>query len=454
VSDAPAPGHERRWELLCWAFALLAVAYAAAVHHGIGPRPMSLHLDWYQPRGFLEEWDWLSWAFEPPRRLFVVLTLPVLALTAAVFITGRSALPRALALSSVVATLLFCFYGVIAQRIWEFFFWRASAVLVLMSLAVGFAMAAPFLAASWLRLGWPLRLALYLPVCFAVVAFIRNATGTDLNLRFAISPWPAVPVFGIEVGALFVMVWLLGAAIGVAGLAWARAGGPRVPAILGGIALAIAVPVALLAAGSALSMLPFRAGAGTLLAVAVACALAVALAGTVGVRRRAEALRERAVHLAVGAALIALPLLSAEAWARWDYYTTREHRAGELIDAMQRYYEKEDIYPDELDELVAGGYLDRLPEPAIGFGFLYDGRFRYRSFGTSYILEFPAPRWVECAYNPPYEDEDGEEGEEAVEEREADEELEAWETADYAAPGAGESLGGAWSCPSRPPELW
>ena len=48
-----------------------------------------------------------------------------------------------------------------------------------------------------------------------MIALVRNATGTDPSLPFSISPWPAVPVFAIEVGALFVMVWMLGAALGV-----------------------------------------------------------------------------------------------------------------------------------------------------------------------------------------------------------------------------------------------
>lgn len=445
-----APGPRR--ELLCWAFALLAVAYAFFVYQGMGPMPSVLSPRWYQPRGFLRLWDWLAFAFEPPRRVIPVFAFPAAALAAAVFLSGRSALARALALSSLVATVLFCFYGQFAVRVWEFFHWRGSVVLALTAVCVGFALAAPFLAASWLRLSWTWRLVTYLPVVFAVIALIRNATGTDPHLRFAISPWPAIPVFGIEVGALFVMVWLLGATLGVTGLARARAGAPRLVSIGGGIALGIGVPCALLALGSALSMLPFRAGGGTLVAVAAACGLAILLTGTLAARGGADVLRRRALHLAVGTALIAVPLLTGEAWARWDYYWTREHRAGELIDALQRYYNKEQVYPDELDELVTGHYLDALPQPDIGFGFLYDGKFRYRSFGTSYILEFPAPRWVECAYSPPYEDEDDDEDAAANEKK--DEDLEAWESADYAAPGGDESLGGSWSCPSKPPELW
>ena len=130
-----------------------------------------------------------------------------------------------------------------------------------------------------------------------------------------------------------------------------------------------------------------------------------------------------------------MPLLSAEALARWDYHRTREVRARAIIDALDRYAIEEDLYPDELEQLVAAGQLASLPRPAIGFRFLDDRGFRYQSFGTSFILEFVAPRWVECAYTPPFDDE---------------EEL---ETGD--APGAGERhLDESWSCPSSPPELW
>ena len=54
-----------------------------------------------------------------------------------------------------------------------------------------------------------------------------------------------------------------------------------------------------------------------------------------------------------------------------------------------------------------------------------------RASAPAIILEFSAPRWIQCAYNPPYADEY---------EEEEDAEL--------------EDLGGSWSCPSKPPELW
>ncbi len=419
-----------RGELLGWILTVLALLYAFAIHHGIGPTPMTAELAWYQPRGFLSHWSWLAWAFETTRRAMLVFTTPVVVLSIAVFVAGHSAVARGLALSSVLATLLFVYYGDAATRVWQFFHWRASAVLALIALVLGFALAAALLAASWLRLRWPLRLAVFLPVCFGVLAFVRNATGTDPNLPFAISPWPAVPVFAIEVGGLFVMVCLIGAALGVGGIALARSReNSSAAAPVAGVILGIGVPVALLAAGSALSLLPFKAGAETFGFVAVACAIAIAFSSATG-DLSPEAMRARTRHLALGAALIAVPLFSSEVWARWDYYWTREHRAREIINAMEQHLEKEGLYPDELEDLVKTGYLDEIPEPAIGFGFLYDGHFRYRSFGSSFILEFPAPRWVECAYTPPYDYEEEEEYEEE------------------------EGLDEAWSCPEKPPELW
>jgi hypothetical protein len=120
---------------------------------------------------------------------------------------------------------------------------------------------------------------------------------------------------------------------------------------------------------------------------------------------------------------------------RVDYATTRDAQAGRLIDALQSHYDQESLYPEKLEELVAAGYLEKVPRPRIGFAWLSQQDFLYQSFGTSYILEFSAPRWIQCAYNPPYQDEYEEEYEE-----EDEEDL--------------EDLGGSWSCPSKPPELW
>jgi hypothetical protein len=426
--------------------------YALLVFYGIGVPAEGVARHWYEPRSFLFDVPGLAGVLAGIGPALAWVGAPAAVLAAGVLLFGRSALAGALAVSLALACLLFAFYGIQAPRVWEFFGWRGSVVLWLVALVVGASLTAPLLAASWLRQRWPLRLALYLPPAFAGVAFVRNATGTDPALRYSISPWPAVPVFGIELGAILVFSWLCGAAIAVAALERRRATASRVAHALG-IGVGLATPVLLLGAGSALGLLPFTADRRVFVPTVAACALTVGAVATL----RAQGvgvLGRRARRLAVGAALIGIPLIAGQALARWDYYRTREHDARSIIDALAAYYEREQLYPDALQDLVRSGDLRRVPTPSIGFSFLYDGDFRYESFGTSFILEFPAPRWVECAYTPPYLDEaeDGE-GEPLPSEAAAagDEGSESWETDPI---GAGEALDEAWSCPSAPPELW
>jgi hypothetical protein len=453
------------------ALAGASLLYLLLIHHGIGPGPAGVELRWYEPRGFLLRWGWLSFAFESTPRLLVVLSLPAVAISLATVAATASSVARAISVTCAVATPLYLFYGDQATRVWEWFGWRASAVLGMLAVCVGLSLTAPLLAASWLRLRWPARIAAYLPFAFGAVAFIRNATGTDPSLRFNLSPWPAVPVFGLEVAAFFIAGWLLGMALGLRGVAEWNRGSGGAARLAFGLGLGIALPLSLLAAGSALSLFPFRVDRGEYLASALVCALAIGLAASLGVRGDAEGLRLRSLYSGVGGLLVLLPILVGQAWARFDYFATRELRAREIIDALDAWIEREGVYPDELAELVASRELAAIPRPAIGFGFLYDGEFRYRSFGTSFLLEFPAPRWVECAYTPAYADEEDLDEEEGPG---GDEELEAWERPVAAgadepaeegaaggagAPEAGEAaqdaeLGEAWSCPSKPPELW
>jgi hypothetical protein len=431
--------------LIGWAAVAAALGYAVLVHYGVGPSNQGMAWHWYTPRTFLLDIELLYPVFESLGRALVGVAIPALALAAVAVALCRSAVGRALALASVAAALLFTFYGVQAPFVWNFFHWRASAVLSLTAVVVGFSLAAPWLAKSWLRLSWPLRLLVYLPVVFAVFAFVRNATGTDESLQFAISPWPAVPVFGIEVAALFIAAWLGGTGLGLHALARSRKpdGGRAWAPLVAGLLLGVALPALLLWIGSALELFPFRAGAKTYLGASLVTALSIA-AGPL-VRGGGELLRLRARHALVGAALIGIPLVGSEALARYDYYVTREVRARRIIDALEDYLGRKTVYPDSLEELVTAGDVDSIQEPSIGFGFLYDAKFRYQNFGTSFILEFAAPRWVECAYTPPFSDEeDGEVGATVDDEAQPDDETE---------PG-GEGLDEAWSCPSKPPELW
>jgi hypothetical protein len=409
---------------LVWLITLVTWIYAVVIHHGVAPsRAVFPGGIWPEPTGFLLRSEGLAFAFESVGRALVFIGLPAAALVTAIFVSGRSAVARSLGLCALFASLLFAFYGTAAARTWEFFEWRGSAVLAMTAGWVAIAAGAPLLATSWLRLGTAARVATYAPVAFVAIAFIRNTTGTDPSLRFSLSPWPAVTIFGIEVAGLFLAAAFLGIAVAT------RADADNRTQRYAAGALGLAIPVSLICLGGALALFPFALGARTLFAVAGLCLLAIVAASTFGVHGDAVARRSRA--LAVAAALIAAPLIAGQILARHDYHITRDHHAQQLIEALDRHYERELLYPDELSELIAAGDLDAIPTPAIGFRFLGGADFHYQSFGTSYLLDFAATRWVECAYSPPFSEE----------EEESDEE-------------AGEPLGGAWSCPAEPPELW
>lgn len=418
-----------------WILLSLLLFYAAVIHFGIGPTPPGGATHWFHPRGFLLRWEILDPLLAHVLPAIVGLGCVAVVLAVTIAIIGDSSIATALAASCAVAVPLFAYYGVEADSVWRFFHWRASAVIILSAACLGFALAAPRLAASWLQLSWRWRGAVYLPVFLGIVALMSSATGTDFSLKFSLSPWPAIPVFGLEAGAACIAIALAGATLGVLGLARAH-GRPAATAgaiALTGIGSAVAAPALLLWAGHQTHLFPFRDGAATVWVLGVAWG--VILTAVFRMRRGdgATRLARRGRQIALGAALIAVPLLAGHALSRWDYFTTREHRAGRIIDGLQAYYEREQIYPDTLAQLIETADLDSIPRPRIGFPVFTDGDFRYQSFGTSYILDFSAPRWVQCAYNPPWvEDEDGDDTGDAD----------------------GESLGGAWSCPSEPPSLW
>jgi len=454
---APPP---RRFDAfpLGWILALAALGWAFAVYRGVGPVPPGGARSWLEPGGWLLDvlaatslGAWL----DTPLRGLVAFTLPALALAAAVFATTRSALARTLSIGSLIAVAVFLFYGLGGNRaaIWSFFGWRGSAVMTLFALVMAAAFCAPFLGASWLRRGWPLRLALYLPIVAVVVVALRDVTGTNPRLAFAISPWPVVTMFGIEIGASVVVLLVAAVALLLALAASSRlAVGGRVAAI--GVVLGTLVALAVL----------LRPQPGLAFAVA-ACALAAA--AIVAILRLAPGRRDGlafAAHAsAVGAILVALPIGVGLAWVDRDYTATREGAAKQINEALKHYFERESGYPDTLEELVASKDLPAVPMPQVGFGVDGEPAFTYQNFGTSYILEFSAPRWVQCAYNPPWGDEDLEEEEEegaaaepaAPPSADADgvpgEEL---ASNDEAGDAVSDAMPGSWSCPRKPPELW
>jgi len=334
----------------------------------------------------------------------------------------------------VLATLCFVFYSVEARFVWSFFRWRWSASLALFSAVVAAAASAPLLAASWLRQPWPLRIGLYLPILLGVLVYERNVTGTDPALRFAISPWPVIQIFGLELAAACIGAAVMGVGFGLAAAARARRGGGAALWILGAAAAA-ALPGLALGVAASQDLLPFGAGLGFFVLLGVAALLAFVLAATLGLGGSAERTAERALVWSVAGVLVLAPIALGQVLARLDYVATRDGHARTIIEALDRYRAREGAFPDELPQLVAAGDLESLPVPRIGFAPLTDQEFVYQNFGESYLLEFSAPRWIQCAYNPPYL-EDEEDGEAAPEEGD-------------------DGLGtGQWSCPSKPPELW
>src|SRR5690606_5732254 len=243
---------------------------------------------WYSPTGFLTRALQAS-AFDSLLaerwKGFLAFWTPALLLGAGCWLATRSALARFVAVAAVLASALFVLYALgseTARITWTLFHWRASATMLALAAVVAGVLVAPWLAASWLALAWPLRLATLLPAALGVIAIERGVTGTNPRLPFAISPWPVVQVFGLEVAGTIVASLVAGVALGLAGLATLRraagAGASRAPLGALAIALGLALPAAWLWLGSR-GFLPFHAGARGFAIATGLCALALAVAG-------------------------------------------------------------------------------------------------------------------------------------------------------------------------------
>ena len=317
-----------------WILTALLLAYAALLHRGIGPIPSNLESNWYNPSTFLLDALMASGsgdAMESVGSAIALLALPALATAVAVFFTTRSAVARMLSTASVIAVAVFVYYGVQAPGVWSFFHWRWSGCVVLFSLCLGAALTAPLLAESWKRRGWPLRLILYLPLFAAVVVFERNVTGTDDSLIFAISPWPVVQVFGLEVFASIIAL--------AADRSGDRAldGEPGPGAVVG----VSASPSPSSQPCSRRRYPPSPSGWDPSRACCPSerarrsspspprsrwrrCAIAAKL----GAGRGSDKLADRARIWALGGLLLGLPLLVGQTLTRLDYTTTRDGRAA------------------------------------------------------------------------------------------------------------------------------
>jgi len=436
---------------------LALLAWALAIHHGIGPTPVKGATAWWQPRGFLTNWlqaTSLGLWIDSPRAGLLVFSLPAALLLVALFAATRSALLRTIGVTALLATWLFVFYGMGGTRstIWGFFGWRGSGVMVSTALVTAAALCAPLLAGSWLALGWPLRIASYLPVLALAVWVQRDVTGTDPMLPFAISPWPVVSFFAMEIGAALIAAALSCIALLLAGFGALRS---RPAVALLALGVAVATPPAWVRLHLGVEM-------GLLGVTVVLAALAIAVSANGGPGRRAvrsSRVQAAARATAVGAILVALPILGGDFAVTRDYTVTRSQNAQRVIDALATYFQREHSYPETLKELVDAKDLAELPRPQVGFGGSNDV-FTYQNFGSSYILEFSAQRWMQCAYNPPWSDDSAgsDEGSQpstgAPAGGEADAKALAGAREDAGDASDDERIHGAWSCPTKPPELW
>jgi hypothetical protein len=420
-----------RLPILGWAMVLGSVVYTAYVHHGLGGTEFGQTTHVWQPTGFLRETEWVDELLEHWGLGILIFSAPAGVALGIIAFTTRSSVARTIGTCGLTCVALMAFYGLSpALRVWEFFHWRASAVILATGVALGCTLTSPLLARRLLDLRPRSQALLYFPVFIAVASIIRNATGSDETLFLNFSPWPAIPVLGLEIAGYGITGILFGLALGLAGAGLARS-----RSWLRAISFTLGALFPLVWFKARFPRTEFSIDV-SILAISALCMFLFSL-GQAPDRGRKRL--QRATYFFLGASMVAAPLFFGRALADGDYAITRHVRAQAIIDALDAFYQEESAYPEDLKELVEGSYIDNLPEPRIGFeiyyavGGLKKPQFEYRNLGPSYVLEFSSTAWVMCSYNPPWildEDEDPE---------------------DFSDP---EDLLGAWNCPNDRPDLW
>jgi hypothetical protein len=395
---------------LGWILALLNVGYAIYAYYGLGPPPGGLPTDWWHPHSFMLDWSGVGGWVDRPVFGASMIALPGALLTIGTFLTTRSAIARALALSATITALLFGFCGFTfgMTMAWEAFNWRFSWVMVLTGLAIGCTIVSPLLVQRWLALPNLVKIAIYLPLFFYLIAAVRGATGTSEHMAFLVSPWPIFTTFGLEAAVVLICGVLGAMALGVLALSEGLSHKLLVPL---GILAALAVP------GIVLRGVHSEAQPAAIAIFTTLTLIPIGLGLLTRSAQRSAALQRRGIHLALAALMIATPIVSGRALANGDYTVNRYVRAPQVIDALQRHIEKEEFFPEKLSDLVEAGYLDGEPAPRIGFGLLQTlgladvAAYRFNEYGSSYVLEFDSSEWVQCSYSGQYYFDDGEEEE-------------------------------------------
>jgi hypothetical protein len=427
-------------------YVALFVATAVFYYYllGTGPTPSEiLELPWWRPRGWALRWESLSGLAalaeeEGPARVVPVLlfSLPPLALMGLGFGLFRSGAARVLLLALGTSLCAFSYYGLLAPGIWRFFSWRWPALIVLMSLTIWGLVLAPSLMRDTLRLPIAARVLALLVAAAAIFLPSVEVTGTDFELSLNISPWPVITMFGFLLFGYIIAA--LHAAVGLGAFLRSALRGPA--SIASGILLAGAL------AGLAPLLIFSDPTVGRSIGLGLAGALGACI--TLGSARSPEGAASRGRFHVGAAALVAALIYGSDQWAVWDQTRNRDRVAPPILDALEQYYEKNEVYPDDLEDL-APTYVAAIPTPRIGMIRHAGEQFLYTNLGDSYVLEFACAKWVQCAYSPPYRA-----GYPGADPNSPDPNAGAGAAAPDVAAGEEESLEGAWSCEPRPPELW
>jgi hypothetical protein len=441
-------------------FLALAVGYYGFL--GAGPTPSERPEDiaWWRPAGWARQLDWEPLAplqqigadveqarhegRTEPRGLIplALFALPPLLLGAAGFALFRAVGARVAVLALTLLLCAFSYYGWLDPETWKDYSWRWPAVLLVSSLYVSVFALAPALVRAFACRSAAAQAAAILVFVVSIYFLSIEISGTNPELDWNISPWPALTLFGFLLFGLVIGSLHLAAGVGVAvGARWTGAAGVAAAAGVAGLLAAL------------LYWLPFsRWSPGRMAALLLAAAALAAWTA----RRAAGATAARPL---LAAGILVLGAIQIGRWqGEWFLARSRDEIAPRVVAAVERYRAERGGYPDELRQVVPQ-YLPAIPLPRVGWFDDPDEAFNYINLGDSFLLEFPSVLWVQCAYSPAYR----EEGEE--------EETPGIGAGEAAAPGviaeagpspgvaAGEAEGGealeaAWSCESKPPRLW
>jgi hypothetical protein len=413
-----------------WAFLLAGIGYTTYAYYGLAPPPGGLPTDWWHGHTFMLDWPVVGGWVDAPTYGSLMLSLPAILCCVGVFFGTRSALARTLSLACAFSVFFFAACAFRAPEGWEFFSWRLTAIFVLSGLSLSAAILSPLLVKSWLRLPVWLQVLIYAPLFVLLMAVVRGATGTDEEMAFLVSPWPAWTVFALERGVILICGFLLASGIGVISLSGGFKKDVRVAA---GTLAALALP------GSWIAIFSDTPSVGGFFTLAAATAALLGLGLISGAPDRRRALGRRGLHLVLGAVMAFVPIFTGQRLAASDKEANLHVLAPQLTEALQKHIEKEESYPSDLAALVPE-YLDEYPRPRIGFalvgwlGLESPAAYRYNEYGSSYVLEFDGPLWTQCAYSGQYYFEEEEEDYED-EEGYFDEEP-------------------SWSCPEKTPPLF